>query len=289
MELYGEGTSLPQGALPTALAASVGLLLWVDASGRVQCGTGEASLTQYGFALPDSDTHVVAVAWTDTAALFVSAAGTVLVAVRPEEPPRPLAVPAPVSHVACGVRHALLLTRAGAVFQLDNERASSAERVGPSEVRFCAIACGALHSAAVGAGVLWTWGCNRVGQLGLPDAGLHVATPTAVQGHGLGGLAVTRVACGLLHTVAVAEGAETPVFGFGSNQFGALGPGDDAPWFPITQAVRDVQCGNRHTVVHLSDGRVVVFGWPPHRPIQGPVRRVLASHWATYVEPHHET
>ena len=95
-----------------------------------------------------------------------------------------------------------------------------------------AVAAGHRHSAAVTEdGRLFTWGCNRSGQLGLGSAlaGARVELPALVQA--LGGVKVAAVALGAEHTLALSESGE--VFAWGGSANGRLGhaPGRGAaPW-----------------------------------------------------------
>ncbi len=144
------------------------------------------------------------------------------------------------------------------------------------------MACGALHSCAIAQKELLVWGSNREQQLG-PHAGeaQFLCTPT-LQLEGIGGLGVVSVECGLFHTAGVVQSTQQ-AYGFGSNQFGALGDmtADCAPFFPLEFAVAEVVCGNRHTAVRGADGQLLVFGWPAQASL-GNCARVFAANWATY-------
>lgn len=86
------------------------------------------------------------------------------------------------------------------------------------------IAAGPFHSAAVTRnGLLFTWGCNRDGQLGIsasqPYQNCH--TPQLVTN--LQGSPVSTVSCGYQHTLVVAVAGD--VWACGNNNWGALGLG----------------------------------------------------------------
>jgi hypothetical protein len=82
-----------------------------------------------------------------------------------------------------------------------------------ADVKIVAIACGEAHSLAVTAiGDLYSWGACSCGQLGLGtyqglpmdnDGYPYQSTPTRV--HGFEGKAVTTVACGGVHNLAITE------------------------------------------------------------------------------------
>lgn len=70
--------------------------------------------------------------------------------------------------------------------------------------------------------MLYTWGRNRFGQLGLGDEE-DVCLPTLVKGV-LHRIKVDSVSCGWQHTLALTPNGF--VFGWGLNVFGQLGLGD---------------------------------------------------------------
>nr|GMD91127.1 ultraviolet-B receptor uvr8 [Ipomoea batatas] len=153
--------------------------------------------------------------------------------------PRPLEshVVLDVHHIACGVRHAALVTRQGEVFTWGEE---SGGRLGhgvrkdvtqPSLVEslsFCSvdfIACGEFHTCAVTlAGELYTWG-DGTHNAGLLGHGSDVShwIPKRISGP-LEGLQVAMIACGPWHTALIMSSGQ--LFTFGDGTFGVLGHGD---------------------------------------------------------------
>ncbi|KAL8008320.1 putative vacuolar protein sorting-associated protein [Plasmopara halstedii] len=122
------------------------------------------------------------------------------------------------------------------------------------------------HSAVVSSnGELLMFGMNDCGQLGL-DHTQHQTTPQLV--NSLSGRVVTKVACGLYHTIASTRGGE--VYSFGKNDYGQLGLGHSrnvkVPTLVKTsfggseEKVVDVNCGYYHTVTVNEKGKLVTWG-----------------------------
>ncbi|KAF9606604.1 hypothetical protein IFM89_026951 [Coptis chinensis] len=142
-----------------------------------------------------------------------------------------------VHQIACGVRHAALVTRQGEVFTWGEE---SGGRLGhgidkdfsrPYLVEFLAVnnvdyvACGEYHTCAVSmAGDLFTWG-DGTHNAGLLGHGTNVShwIPKRVSGP-LEGRQVLSVACGTWHTALVTSNGK--LFTFGDGTFGVLGHGN---------------------------------------------------------------
>lgn len=153
--------------------------------------------------------------------------------------PRPLEcnVVLDVHHIACGVRHAALVTRQGEVFSWGEE---SGGRLGHGvgkdvtqprlveSLSFCGVdlvACGEFHSCAVTmGGELYTWG-DGTHKAGLLGHGTDVShwIPKRVSGP-LEGLQVALVTCGPWHTALVTSTGQ--LFTFGDGTFGVLGHGN---------------------------------------------------------------
>ncbi|KAJ4835190.1 PH, RCC1 and FYVE domains-containing protein 1 [Turnera subulata] len=153
--------------------------------------------------------------------------------------PRPLEsnVVLDVHHIACGVRHAAMVTRQGEVFTWGEE---SGGRLGhgvekdviqPRLVESLAfttvdfVACGEFHTCAVTmAGELYTWGdgTHNAGLLGNGTVVSHWI-PKRIAGP-LEGLQVASVTCGPWHTALVTSTGQ--LFTFGDGTFGVLGHGD---------------------------------------------------------------
>jgi len=153
--------------------------------------------------------------------------------------PKPLesALVLDVHHIACGVRHAALVTRQGEVFTWGEEcggrlgHGICSDAWQPQLVEALAnngvdlVACGEYHTCAVTVtGELYTWGDgNR--HLGLLGHGNDVShwIPKKISGP-LDGIQVSSIACGPWHTALVTSTGQ--LFTFGDGTFGVLGHGD---------------------------------------------------------------
>ncbi|CAM0901590.1 unnamed protein product [Alopecurus aequalis] len=142
-----------------------------------------------------------------------------------------------VSSVACGVKHAALVTRQTEVFSWGVE---SSGRLGHgastsifqpclleslSTCNVEIIACGEFHTCAVTAtGDLYTWGdgTHNAGLLGHGTTVSHWI-PKRVSGP-LEGLHVSAVSCGTWHTALITSSGQ--LYTFGDGTFGALGHGN---------------------------------------------------------------
>ncbi|CAL5384485.1 unnamed protein product [Camellia sinensis] len=142
-----------------------------------------------------------------------------------------------VHHVACGVRHAALVTRQGELFTWGEE---SGGRLGHGvgkdvtqpclveALAFCSVdfvACGEFHTCAVTmAGEIYTWGdgTHNAGLLGHGNDVSHWI-PKRIAGP-LEELQIAMVTCGPWHTALVTSTGQ--LFTFGDGTFGVLGHGD---------------------------------------------------------------
>ncbi|KAJ4965256.1 hypothetical protein NE237_017105 [Protea cynaroides] len=142
-----------------------------------------------------------------------------------------------VHHIACGVRHAALVTRQGELFTWGEE---SGGRLGHGvgkdvnqprlveSLAFCSVdfaVCGEFHTCAVTiAGELYTWG-DGTHNAGLLGHGTDVShwIPKRVAGP-LEGLQVASVTCGPWHTALITSTGQ--LFTFGDGTFGVLGHGN---------------------------------------------------------------
>lgn len=142
-----------------------------------------------------------------------------------------------VHHIACGVRHAALVTRQGEVFTWGEESGGRlghgvgkdilqprlVESLAPFSVDF--VACGEFHTCAVTmAGEVYTWG-DGTHNAGLLGHGSDVShwIPKRIAGP-LEGLQVAAVTCGPWHTAIITSNGQ--LFTFGDGTFGVLGHGD---------------------------------------------------------------
>lgn len=168
----------------------------------------------------------------DKSATYLSTRADVLL-------PRPLEsnVVLDVHHIACGVRHAAMVTRQGEIFTWGEESGGRlghgvgkdviqprlVESLAVSIVDF--VACGEFHTCAVTmGGELYTWG-DGTHNAGLLGHGTDVShwIPKRISGP-LEGLQVASVSCGPWHTALVTSTGQ--LFTFGDGTFGVLGHGD---------------------------------------------------------------
>ncbi|KAL3641117.1 PH, RCC1 and FYVE domains-containing protein 1 [Castilleja foliolosa] len=153
--------------------------------------------------------------------------------------PRPLEsnIVLDVNYIACGVRHAVLVTRQGEAFSWGEESGGRlGHGVGKDITQPCLIesltfsnvdfvACGEFHTCAVTmSGELYTWGdgTHYAGLLGHGTDTSHWI-PKRISGP-LDGLQVSMVSCGPWHTALITSTGQ--LFTFGDGTFGVLGHGD---------------------------------------------------------------
>ncbi|ERM94419.1 hypothetical protein AMTR_s00010p00256680 [Amborella trichopoda] len=153
-----------------------------------------------------------------------------------------------VHNIACGSRHATLVTKQGEVFSWGEESGGrlghgiEADVAQPKLVDALSgmnvelVACGEYHTCAVTmAGDLYTWG-DGTHNFGLLGHGTEVShwVPKRVSGP-LEGIHVSSISCGPWHTAVVTSAGQ--LFTFGDGTFGALGHGDRA----CTSTPREVE------------------------------------------------
>ncbi|XP_062227206.1 PH, RCC1 and FYVE domains-containing protein 1-like isoform X1 [Phragmites australis] len=142
-----------------------------------------------------------------------------------------------VSYVACGLKHAALVTRQAEVFTWGEECSGClGHGVGTNvfqprlveSLSICnveVISCGEFHTCAVTAtGDLYTWG-DGTHNAGLLGHGSNVShwIPKRVSGP-LEGLQVSAVSCGTWHTALITSSGQ--LYTFGDGTFGVLGHGN---------------------------------------------------------------
>ncbi|KAK1570642.1 hypothetical protein Q3G72_004990 [Acer saccharum] len=166
-----------------------------------------------------------------------------------------------VQNIACGGRHAALVTKQGEVF-------SWGEELG----------------GRLGHGQLFTFGDGTFGVLGHGDR-RSVSTPREVES--LKGLRTVRAACGVWHTAAVVEimvGSSSSsncssgkLFTWGDGDKGRLGHGDkEAKLVPTCVAALvepnfcQVACGHSLTVALTTTGHVYTMGSPVYGQLGDP-------------------
>lgn len=123
--------------------------------------------------------------------------------------------------------------------------------------------------AAKSDGTVYTWGNNSYGQLGNGNT-TNSNVPIAVVTSGaLSGKTITKVAAGLLHSVALAS--DGTVYTWGYNYYGQLGRGNttdsNVPVAVSTsgalsgKTITQVATGLYHSIVLASDGTVYTWGY----------------------------
>ncbi|XWS34077.1 hypothetical protein CRYUN_Cryun21dG0008100 [Craigia yunnanensis] len=141
-----------------------------------------------------------------------------------------------VHNIACGGRHAVLVTKQGEIFSWGEE---SGGRLGHgveadvphpklidtlSGMNFESVACGEYHTCAVTvSGDLFTWG-DGIHNSGLLGHGSEVSHWIPKKVSDMEGIHVSYISCGPWHTALVTSGGQ--LFTFGDGSFGALGHGD---------------------------------------------------------------
>ncbi|WP_144118719.1 RCC1 domain-containing protein [Catellatospora sichuanensis] len=183
-----------------------------------------------------------------------------------------------VKAVAAGRAHSLALLGSGAVMTWGaNDRGqlgdgTTVQRNRPVAVtaltgrKVTAIAAGADFSLALLAdGTLRAWGDNTFGQLGTGTAGT-APEPTPVVVAGLTGVKIKAIDAGDTHSLAVT--AAGGVKGWGSNQFGQVGNGNQVSPQPTPVdvlglggvRVKAVSGGSDFSLALLTNGRVKGWG-----------------------------
>ncbi|MBA0739951.1 hypothetical protein Gogos_013176 [Gossypium gossypioides] len=142
-----------------------------------------------------------------------------------------------VQNIACGGRHAALVTKQGEVFSWGEESGGQlghgvdTDVLHPklidalSNTNIELVACGEYHTCAVTlSGDLYTWG-DGMYNFGLLGHGNEVShwVPKRVNGP-LEGIHVSSISCGPWHTAVVTSAGQ--LFTFGDGTFGVLGHGD---------------------------------------------------------------
>jgi len=92
----------------------------------------------------------------------------------------------------------------------------------PARVSTRFVSAGAVHSLAVGSdGLVYAWGANEYGQLGIGRSGGYSTTPEPVQLPA--GVSARSVSAGYFHSLAV--GSDGMLYAWGDNEYGQLGDG----------------------------------------------------------------
>lgn len=126
------------------------------------------------------------------------------------------------------------------------------------------VVCGELHTSAItNTGKIFTWGLGKDGRLGHFNRESHFSPERVVA---LDEYHITQVACGGLHTAALAKNGATFTFGLGKD--GRLGHGNERDQLAPKQVeslapfnIVQVLCGGHHTAALSDDGKVFTWGF----------------------------
>ena len=178
-----------------------------------------------------------------------------------------------VVQVSCGAAHTGAVTRDGKLYMFGNNK-SGQLGIGakkdidtlwwPKEVLtdIVQVSCGDYYTAAVTSdGILYVFGYNYDGQLGLDTEEGAIRTPTAIRRV----RNVLQVSCADEHMAVVTKDGK--LYTTGSNPTGELGLGDrngrgelEEVELPLAHGVVQVSCGLRHTAALTRNGRLYMFG-----------------------------
>ncbi len=141
----------------------------------------------------------------------------------------------------------------------------------PDVKEIISVACGRDHCLALSSdGIVYSWGCNNDGQLGLT----HLNSKNTPSQVGLD--KVVAIAAGWCHSIALKkeENEKTrnvycSLWGWGLNSSGQLGITDQslkkAPWhisfFDEAKSVKEIGCGNCHTFAITETNDLYAWGY----------------------------
>ncbi|XP_076635740.1 secretion regulating guanine nucleotide exchange factor [Colletes latitarsis] len=184
-----------------------------------------------------------------------------------------------INKIVGGAGHTLILDNDGRVYSCGwnnkgqagfpvNEDTLSFREIGGKlkGERIVDVACGWDCSAALTiGGTLFLWGANHFGQLGKQPC---VVQWTHEPFEAVIDRKIERVSVGLRHMALVTEDRKVLVAGSGNKgQLGLNASGNAAYAFtevPMLANVRDVACGQRHTIAITGDGNLYGFGDNKH-------------------------
>ncbi|XP_078065298.1 putative E3 ubiquitin-protein ligase HERC3 [Mustelus asterias] len=217
----------------------------------------------------------------DTVTVFVSENGNVYTSVRVRKRKTEPGLfhhlkEQKIDFVDSGTSHILFLSKTGAVYQSEVKSKQSAAKTEEFSIikpqllkslsgrNIIQVACGNYHSLALSKdGLLFAWGQNTYGQLGLGTQEASQSVPQSVTS--LTGMPVAQITAGGEHSFALSlSGA---VFGWGRNNHGQLGlKNTDDRYEPNHVKLLEckktihISCGEEHTAVLTKDGFVYTFG-----------------------------
>lgn len=141
----------------------------------------------------------------------------------------------------------------------------------PTSIAIREISCGALHTGVVtDGGLVYTWGDGRMGQLGhLQEGFSNQPVPTLVST--LSGVTVSHISCGQNHTICITNNGKC--YSWGWAKYGQLGLGTRTNQrYPVmisdesiaNKRIKQVSCGDRHSVAITTSGEIFTFGCGEH-------------------------
>jgi alpha-tubulin suppressor-like RCC1 family protein len=134
---------------------------------------------------------------------------------------------------------------------------------------FSSITCGEAHNLAITTnGLLWTWGANDFGQLGIGDSNIRL-TPLWVREDNSYNIfqSIERIAAGEYHSIALKT--DSTIWGWGANASGQLATGDtESSDWPFNSAFlgtdsdwNKISAGAGHNLGVKTNGTLYVWGW----------------------------
>lgn len=186
-----------------------------------------------------------------------------------------------IQALACGGCHSVAVTKWGQLFSWGSDsfgqlglNSGSGDQWSAKTVKNLAlstviqVACGQNHSLALtNDGQLYSWGCNRFGQLGLGTTSEQERKPILITS--LAGIPIAIIACGSNHSFAVSKSGA--VFGWGKNTCGQLGLSDcsNRKYPAQLKSLRSIRvkfiaCGEDFSVFLTRDGGVFTCGAGMH-------------------------
>ncbi|KAM4603975.1 putative E3 ubiquitin-protein ligase HERC3 [Polymixia lowei] len=179
--------------------------------------------------------------------------------------PKRIDCKAQVQAVHCGDAGLLLLSM-DCIAYFVNFNGPTVPRTLLSGGRVMQVACGDQHYIALTqGGLVYTWGKNSSGQLGLGirESSIIVSSPQPLKT--LSGIPLAQITAGGNHSFALSLSGT--VFGWGQNSAGQLGLGDKTDRHtpvPVDclrlKKTVAISCGERHTAILTKGGLVFTFG-----------------------------
>ncbi|XP_058922820.1 E3 ISG15--protein ligase HERC5 isoform X1 [Kogia breviceps] len=163
-----------------------------------------------------------------------------------------------------GAEHMLILSSDGRPFEYNYSVNHARFQCILQEKNIIQITCGDYHSLALSkGGVLFAWGQNLDGQLGVGRTFASIPTPQVVE-H-LSGVPLVQISAGEAHSMALSMSGN--IYSWGRNDCGQLGLGHtdnkDSPSLIEVlgdQKVEFLACGGSHTALLTKGGLVFTFG-----------------------------